>query len=133
MFSGIISFFKKNPKTLFLIDAMGALITTLILFIIQSFFLSYFGFLKTVFQYLILLGLLLFLCSSSCTFFLKEKFAFFLRGIAFGNLFYCCLTFVIIYFYYSILSPIGIIYFASEIATISILVFIELQVARGLQ
>jgi len=56
-----------------------------------------------------------------------------LRGIAFGNLFYCCLTFVIIYFYYSILSPIGIIYFASEIATISILVFIELQVARGLQ
>ena len=119
----------KRPKTLFLIDSVGALLTALFLFVILRNFSPYIGMPKRVLNLLWPIAACFFFYSATCFLFLKEKWVFFIRIIIFANSLYCLLTLMILFMHYKQLTNLGLAYFSAEIAIIGGLIYIELQVS----
>lgn len=119
----------KKPQKLFLIDSLGALLTTFFLFVVLRNFYEYVGMPIPVLTYLSVIALGLCIYSTACFFFLKGNWTPFIRGISIGNLLYCILTMVLVIIYYSQLKTIGMIYFVIEVIIILGLVYIERNVA----
>jgi uncharacterized membrane protein HdeD (DUF308 family) len=67
--------------------------------------------------------------STTCFFVIKANWTPFIVVISIANLLYCILTIGLVIFYHPQLTAIGIAYFLGEIAIISGLVYIELNVA----
>lgn len=70
------------------------------------------------------------LYSLSCFYFIPKKWQFYLSIILVANILYCCLTTGFIFYYYPILTKLGLIYFLVEIAIMTQLIFIEYQTIR---
>lgn len=119
-----------KPKTIFLIDGLGAFLTVSILFLIQWRFHEYFGMPLAILSLLSFTALTFVICSISFFLFLKENWRIFLKIIITSNLLYCCLTMGLVIYYHSILTIIGLTYFLAEIAVIAGLVYIELQTLK---
>jgi hypothetical protein len=123
----------QKPKKLFLIDAIGAMITTVILVVILFNFNHYFGISKTTFSYLSLFVAFLCIYSTTCFFFLKDNWVIYIRIISSANLLYCLLTLGLMIFNHAELTIIGLIYFLVEMVIIIGLVYIELSVANTIK
>ncbi|TPG44185.1 hypothetical protein EAH81_06020 [Flavobacterium pectinovorum] len=119
----------QKPKTLFLIDSLGALLTAQFLFIILQNFSPYIGMPKTVLNLLWWAAVCFFFYSAFCFLFLKEKWAFFIRLVSIANALYCLLTLAFLFMHYKELTHLGLAYFIVETAIISVLVYIELKVS----
>lgn len=124
-----IKYFSKTPRTLFLLDGLGATLTTFSLFFILRHFYDHFGMPTYILTYLSIIGLVYCAYSMSCYFLLKGNWTPFLRAISIGNLLYCVLTMVLIYYYFNDLTRLGLTYFLLEVSIIVLLVYIELKVA----
>ncbi len=118
--------FKLKPKTLFLIDGLGAFITASILFVFSRIFYKYIGIPPITLTYLSLIAAIFCLFSLAC-FFWVDNFQPFLTTISAANLLYCCLTIGLVYWYYESISKLGISYFLAEIIVICAIVFIEIK------
>ena len=129
----IINHLIRKPKTLFLIDSIGALLTTFSLFVILRNFNEYFGIPKTTLTYLSTIAACLCIYSTTCFFFLKDNWTPFIIGISIANLLYCILTIGLITFNYPLLTFIGTTYFLAEIIIVCGLVYIELNVATAIK
>lgn len=129
----IIYYFTKKTRTLFLVDGIGAALTTFNLYFILRHFHSYFGMPTFILTYLSLIGLIFCVYSMSCFFFLKGNWTPFLRLISIGNLLYCVLTMVLAFNYFNDLTKLGLLYFSIEIVIIFIIVYIEIRVANALE
>lgn len=127
-----IDYFSKKPKSLFLLDALGAALTTLFLFFVLRNYYHYFGMPPNILKYLSVIGLLYCTYSLSCYFFLKNTWSPYFRIIGVSNFLYCVLTMLFIFFYYKELTHLGLIYFLNEILIMLVLVYIELSVANRL-
>jgi len=121
--------FVKKPKTLFLMDSIGAFLTALILFAVLRNFNHYFGMPKTILTLLLAIAVCLCMYSAACFLLLKEKWPLYIRIISFANLLYCVLTVILLFIYYEQLTALGLIYFLGETAIILLLVYIELRAA----
>ncbi len=132
----IVEQLKSNPKIIFLIDGIGALITFLSLFGIGFWLQEYFGMPQNVLYSLAFVGVFYAIYSLSCYFFLFDKiessikkWQSFLKVIIAANGLYCvALCFFLIYFYQS-LTILGLIYFSLEISVITVLVVLEAKMA----
>jgi hypothetical protein len=124
----IINYLAQKPRTLFFIDSLGALLTTLFLFAVLRNYNEYFGIPKTILTYLAAIALCLCIYSTICYFFLKGNWKPFAIGISIANLLYCILSIVVIIFYYPLLTTIGKTYILVEIIIICTLVYIEVNV-----
>ena len=133
MMNKLINRLADNPKTVFIIDSLGALLTAFFLFVIIRSFNEYFGMPKTALYYLSIIAVCFCLYSAVCFFFLKKRVALFIRIIGFLNLLYCLITTLLIIKYYPQLTMIGGLYFLFEILIISVLVYIELNVATEIK
>lgn len=122
-----------NPRKIFLIDSLGAILTVFFLFVVLRNFYEYFGMPQTVLTYLSII--VAFLCSFSaiCFLFLKAYWTPFIIATSIANSLYCILTMALLFIYYPLLSPIGISYFLIEIAIICGLIYLELQVATTIR
>ena len=129
----IVLKFVQKPRNLFLVDAIGAMITTVILVVILINFNHYFGISKTTFSYLSLFVAFLCIYSTTCFFFLKDNWVIYIRIISSANLLYCLLTLGLMIFNHAELTIIGLIYFLVEMAIISGFVYIELSVANTIK
>jgi hypothetical protein len=125
---GKLDYFSRKPGTLFLIDGLGAALTTLCLFLGHQY--GYFGMPAYILKYLLLIGLFYCAYSMSCYFWLKNHWTLFLRIISVANFLYCILTMSLMYSFYEDLTPMGLIYFLGEILLILFLVGVELIVAN---
>lgn len=125
----LISYFANKPSALFMLDSLGAALTSLSLFIISKNFAGYLGFPGYIFTYLSLIALLLCIYSAICFFLLKANWTPFLRIIAIGNFFYCILTLLLMYRFFNELTLLGLTYFFAEISIILALVYLELMLA----
>lgn len=125
----VIHHLTKKPKTLFLIDGLGAMLTSFLLFVVLRKFNEYFGMPITTLTYLSIIAACLCIYSTICYFFLKENWPLFIRIISICNILYCLLTVVLMLVYYSVLTRIGISYFLAEVVTVCGLVYIERNVA----
>lgn len=128
-----IDYFSRQPKKLFLLDSLGAALTTFSLFFILRHYYDYFGMPANILTYLSVIGLVYCAYSMSCYFLLKDYWTPYLRIIGISNFFYCILTMKLLYSCYNGLTRIGLTYFLAEILIIALLVYIELRVANMLR
>lgn len=128
-----IDYVSRNPRKLFLIDGLGAALTTFSLFFVLRPYHDYFGMPANILTCLSVIGLVYFAYSMSCYFLLKNNWTVYLRIIGIGNFFYCILTMTFLYSSYNSLIRIGLTYFLAEILIIVLLVYIELKVANMLR
>ena len=128
-----IDYLAEKQKTIFLIDALGAILTAFFLFVIMRQFNGYFGMPKTVLTLLSVIAGLFFFYSTACFLFLKRNWALFMRLIGFANLLYCVLTIALLIKYYSLVSIIGTTYFLIEIVIICGLSYVEFSVAKQIE
>lgn len=128
----IIKQLSAKPKTLFLIDSIGALTTAFLLFVVLRTFNEYFGMPGTILTYLSVIAACLCMYSATCFFVIKADWVPFIKVIIIANLLYCILTIGLIIFYDAQLTILGTAYFLGEIAIICGLVYIELNVANAI-
>jgi hypothetical protein len=129
----LINRFTVNPKTLFLIDSIGAFITAFVLFVLIGNFNKYFGMPTKELTYLSIIAICFCVYSTACFLFLKGRWTTFLKIIAISNLLYCTLTIGLIIKNYSVLTIIGITYFLTEIVIICGLCYLEIIVANKIK
>lgn len=116
-----------QPKTLFLVDGIGALVTAFFLYVILRTYNDYFGMPESVLTCLSVIAVIFCFYSITCYFLLKDNWPPFLSMISIANLLYCCLTLGLVIYYFPVLTMLGVVYFIGEIMVISGLVFVELK------
>jgi hypothetical protein len=132
-FKNAVKYFSKTPRKLFLLDGLGAALTTFSLYFVVRNFYDYFGMPTYILTSLSVIGLIYCAYSMTCFFLLKSNWTPFLRVISIGNLLYCVLTIVVLHFHFNNLTPLGLGYFLIEITIIVVLVYIELKVATAVK
>lgn len=122
---------KIDPKKLFLIDSLGALLSAIMLGLILARFESTFGMPQKVLYALSFIACIFFI-NSFLNFLSKTgKWRPYMKIIAVANLMYCCLTVGLIIYLFQEISPLGLIYFVLEIVLVTMLAIIELKTASS--
>ena len=116
-----------EPRKLFLIDSLGALLSAFLLGVVLTNFESTFGMPQKVLYFLSINACLLAIYSFMCYLLIKKNWKFYLKIIAFTNLLYCFLTIGLMLYLYKELTNYGLIYFLSEVIVIITLAIIELK------
>jgi len=117
----------SNPKRLFLIDSLGALVTAFMLGVVLVRLEHIFGMPRSVLYILSLVALGFMVYSFCCYLFVGKNWRPFLTVIAIANLLYCCVTLGLIFYLWEQLTTLGVVYFLGEIIIIVALVHIELK------
>lgn len=121
--------YNINPKKLFLIDSLGALLSAGMLGIVLTRFESTVGMPKQVLYFLAILACIFAVYSFLCFLWVKSNWQIYLKIIALVNLAYCCLTIGLIIYEYQELTNLGLCYFVLEIIVVTVLAMIELKTA----
>lgn len=116
-----------HPKTLFLIDALGATLTALILGSVGLFFEGLFGMPSDILLILAWIALVYAFFSYSKALKPRTNWKKPLRTIAVMNFAYCVVTISLLIFFRKELSLIGWVYFFFELIIICILAIAELR------
>ena len=119
---------SSNPKKLFLIDGLGALLTAVLLLTILARYEDRFGMPRNVVYFLSAVAFTYAIYSFCCSVLAKRSWFIYLRIIAIANIMYCCLTFGLMIYFFQVLTILGLVYFSLEIVVISCLVFLEFKV-----
>lgn len=125
----IISYFVKNPKTIFLFDSIGAFISAFCLLIISRFYSNYFGINPSTLQLLIILPIVFCIYSACCYLLIKRSYKPFILIIAIANFLYCLITLVLMFTLYSELTILGLSYFVVELMIIGIIIYLEFDIS----
>jgi len=120
---------KLKPRQFFLVDSLGALITTMMLGLVLARFESIFGMPQKVLYVLASIALVFCIYSFLSYLLLKENWRPFLKIISIANLLYCFLSLGLVIYFFGKLTILGVTYFVLELIVILILVRIELKVA----
>lgn len=123
---------SRNPKMLFVIDAMGALLSSVFLFVIAKKFSLNFGVSEAVWIKLSLIALLMAFYSTLCFLGVKHRWISFLISISVINIVYCALTIGVLIYHRFELTVLGITYLSAEIVVILLLAFFELNTAKAI-
>ncbi|WP_109300025.1 hypothetical protein [Aquimarina sp. AU474] len=119
----------SKPKTLFLFDGIGALLSALILGSVFPMFIHVIGLPVDILYFLAFFPVVFLIYDICCYVSVKKKFRKWLTGIAILNLLYCGISIWSICSHYEHLTPLGFVYFLLEITIIVVLVIVELKVA----
>lgn len=122
-----------TAKNIFLIDGFGALITAGLLSQVLARFEDFFGMPKPTIWALafIALGFAFYSFSAfSAQFFSRSAYRKLLKGIIFGNIAYCLLTGVLVFYHFSSLTVFGLLYFGGEITVVLALVKKEFDLVK---
>lgn len=122
---------KINPRKLFLIDSLGALLSAFLLGYVLVKFESTFGMPPKVLYILASIAGAFAVYSFVCFLGNLSNWRRFMRIIAIVNLLYCCLTLGLVIYLYQELSVLGVIYFVLEIIIIVLLAMVELKTASN--
>ncbi|NND05196.1 MAG: hypothetical protein HKN87_02350 [Saprospiraceae bacterium] len=117
----------NRPKKLFLIDALGAFVSALCLGYLLVRFEHLFGMPKNVLYVLASIAIGFSINSIASWAFAKESWRRALRIIAIANLLYCCITVVLVLYYWQYLTALGLAYFMIEIILVVLLSYAEFR------
>lgn len=121
-----------NPKKLFVIDGLGALVSAFSLGIVLVKLESVFGIPKKTLYFLAFIPCVFALFDLYCYFKNNGNFAVGLKIIAFANLLYCCLSIGFAFYHHQKLTTLGWLYIIIEIAIVASIAYVELRAARKL-
>jgi len=127
----IINKIISNPRSLFLIDGLGALVSAFSLGVFLVQFKYAFGMPEKVLYILAVIACVFAINSLSCYFRNIKNWRPYLKAIAIANLLYCCATLFLVFFHYTDLTVLGIAYFLVEIIIIVVLATFELTTANN--
>jgi hypothetical protein len=130
IFSNISIKLAPNPRKIFLIDGIGALLSGLLLIFLIAPYEEIFGMPPDMSYQLTIPVWGFMVYSLSCYFLNLKNWKPFLSFIAIANFLYCCLTFCLIIIQFQTLSILGIAYFLGEIIVIFLLVSIEWSIIK---
>ena len=120
-----------NPRKLFLIDGLGALLSAGMLGLILTSFETSFGMPKDVLYVLAALAGIFSVYSLLCYMISIADRSPFLKVIAVVNLLYCGLTLILVIYFFSQIKVLGMVYFLLEIAIVVTLAVIEWRLAKA--
>ncbi len=121
---------KLTPNKLFLIDAIGALLTAATHGIIFIIFIEYIGLGAEKLYFLSALACLFFLFSSVNSAKLFSSWRRNLKIISSGNLIFCLITLSMVFLYFEQMTLFAKIYFLWEAILVLVLAFFELKYAK---
>ncbi len=125
----IASFLSRKPRSVFLLDGLGALLSAGFLSLLAQWE-SLFGMPPAVLYPLALIACGFALYSLSCYLLDRQRWVPWLKAIAWANALYCCLTLGWVIRYFDSLTIWGLLYFILEMAVVSVLVLWEIGVVR---
>lgn len=126
-FRAMLDHLISNPKKLFLVDSLGALLSAFLLAGLLARFEDRFGMPRTALYFLSMVACVYAVYSICCYVFVVGNWRPFLILIAIANLGYCCLTVGLIFFFYQSLTAIGLTYFLLELMVVSCVISVELM------
>jgi hypothetical protein len=129
MFNQWIDNISKNPKFLFLIDGLGALLSAFLYYIVLSNLIAVFGIPKHALNLFCFLALGYAVFSLSTYFRNVDNWRPYMKIIALANLFHCVLTVIFLIYYNESITGIGLLYFVVEIIIVATLAVYELKTA----
>lgn len=115
-----------------MIDAFGAVLSTVLLGVVLVAWQEHIGMPAEVLYLLAGLACLFAIYSFSCYLLEANITKNHVQVIAFANLAYCCLTVVLSVYLFQQLTTLGVLYFTGEVLFILGLVIVELKTATGL-
>ena len=104
-----------TPKSLFLIDSLGGLLSALLLGVVLARFEAIFGMPQKVLYFLSCFAGVYATYSFVSYWLMKENWRPYLKGIAIANGLYCCLTIGLVIYHRKALTHWGLSYFLLEI------------------
>jgi O-antigen/teichoic acid export membrane protein len=113
------------PRRLFLIDAIGALISGSLLAFVLTSYEHLFGVSTDTLNVLAMIAFSFSVYSFSCFLINPKKWRLFMRLIASANLLYCCLTAIWVLGFHPEITLLGIAYFVGEIILVTGLALFE--------
>ncbi len=123
--------FISNPKKLFIIDGLGAILSAFLLGYVLVKFEIIFGIppktLYTLAAMPMIIGFYDFYCIRK-----KDDLGYFMKGIAIMNITYCCISILFVFYHLGTITIYGCSYLIIETLIILTLSNIEYKVAKGL-
>ena len=121
----------RSPRTLFLVDGVGALITALLVGVVLPTLGEHIGTPRPVLRALALTAAVFAAYSLTCAATRPTRWPGYLRGIALANAGYCLVTAALLIRFTAALHALDWLYFVGEIVVVGALVTLELRVARA--
>jgi hypothetical protein len=121
----------QRPYQIFLLDALGALSTALLLLLLVAPLDDFFTMPPSTVHLLAVIAGCFFIYSLGCWWLKPRPWKPYLVAIIVANCLYCGLTLGLVLYRYDTLSAWGMTYFLGEILVVGLLVALELQVLRG--
>ena len=128
-FKQLVNEMKLNPSRLFLIDSLGAVVSAFFLGVILVKLENFFGMPRNELFYLAIAPCFFAVYSFLCYLLKPTNWRFFLKIIAFANLFYCCVSMYLVFYHFQQLTIFGLIYFFGELMILIVLIQLEFQTA----
>lgn len=119
-----------HPKTLFLLDGLGALLSAFLLGVVLVRLETVFGMPRQVLYPLSFIAFVFAVYSFLNYLRFPVNWRARLKAIAIANLLYCCLTVGLMIYFRQALTLLGWLYFVLEIVVVTILATFELKLAR---
>jgi CBS domain containing-hemolysin-like protein len=128
----LLQYFTNQPKKLFLLDAIGAFLTATFIGVVMRNNLETFGLPTQEAVVMSIIACIFFCFSGICYLFVNKQQYKYIFIIATANSLYVLLSFFIFFNHFKDLTPFGIMYLLSEMATIILLVTLEFSIAKKL-
>jgi hypothetical protein len=132
MLSKIIDKATENPRLLFAVDGLGALLSAFLLGLVLTRLEHIFGMPTEALHVLAAIPCFFVVYDLVCFWKVKRKQGTFLRIIALANLSYCCLSLGFVWHHFQALTAWGLAYFLLEVGIVLALVYVEFRTAARL-
>ncbi|REH43934.1 hypothetical protein C7448_11241 [Tenacibaculum gallaicum] len=132
MIKQLLKSLTLTPKKLFLIDGLGAVISTFLLGVVLVNFESIIGIPPSTLYLLAVLPIFFTIYDFYSYQKTYNELKPFLKGIAILNLLYCCLSIGVAFYHFKTITSIGWGYILVEVSIIIILSIVELTIAKRL-
>lgn len=133
MFNKLFEYILCNPKKLFLIDSFGAITSVLMLGYVLVKLESVFGIPQTTLYFLASLPCVFVVYDILCYLGTKKSIWLYLKGIAYMNISYCCISIGLAFYHYKKITYLGLIYLILEILIVLTISSIEIKIANKLK
>jgi hypothetical protein len=121
--------FAQEPRKLFLLDGIGAIISALFLGVVLYQFETFFGMPRPALVPLAGAAVGFAIFSLTCAAVQPKNWRIFVRLIASFNFIYAVVTFVILIRGNHPLTPFGVVYFVNELIVLALIITLELKTA----
>lgn len=129
----LIKTFTEQPKRLFILDGLGALLSATLLGLVLPQFEPLFGIPENTLYFLAAIPCVFAVYDFGCYFLLQKNHSLFIRIIAVLNLIYTILSISLALIHRGVITGFGWTYVIIEITILAVLIFIQLGTVKSLK